>query len=111
MKRLIYGILLVTASCVLMAGSASRPAVALESNPVLLADCAFPAADCCSAVCKGLISGCCVNNACGLPVVPMVIAKSSGGLAASCSALPPPEAPAPKPQSPRPPASGVRPNS
>jgi len=108
MKRLVYWSLLVAASCVLMTGSASRPAVALESNPILLADCLFPASDCCNPACKGLITGCCVNNSCGLPVAPVVYSKF-GGLSLSCSAVlqPLPQASTPKPPAPPPP--GARP--
>ena len=106
MKRLVYAVMLVAASCALMAGSATRPAVALETNPILLADCLFPASDCCNPACKGLITGCCVNNSCGLPVLPVVYSKF-GGNSVSCSAVLLPLTSTPKPPAPPPP--GARP--
>ncbi len=109
MKRLVYGVLLVAASCALMAGSASRPAVALESSPIVFADCVVPATDCCNPACKAIITGCCVNNSCGLPVLPVVYSKNGGAISASCSAMQPPPS-TPKRQSPRPPATSTRPN-
>jgi hypothetical protein len=92
----------------LLAGSASRQAVALEANsPLLLADCAFPAADCCNPACRTALTACCVKNACGLPVAPTVSWKFAPGTSFMCASLSMPtsggQSKAPTPVRPAPP--------
>lgn len=72
----------------LAAGDPGSQAHAL-SSPITLADCVANGTDCCNVACKTVISACCVENLCGLPLVDATgLVRGTGvfgGLTAQCS--------------------------
>lgn len=75
---------------VALPGSVEGAGPSALAQPVTFMDCLAGAADCCNPLCKPNISGCCVQNGCGLPVGATVTGKGPfTGLKASCKEIAP----------------------
>ena len=58
----------IAALCVVSVFWFDRPASAISTDPLRLDDCVANGIDCCIPACRFSMSGCCVQNSCGLPV-------------------------------------------